>query len=101
MATLRLIFSVMILIAFAITGALFAVQNTVPVPLDLIFVQFAPRTMSLWILLALSTGCLLGLFAASFLMLGLRTKLSILGREKSRLATEVDRLRTQGAAERE
>ena len=57
--------------------------------------------MSLWLLLSLSAGCLLGLLAASFLMLSLRTKLSVLGREKHRLTIEVDRLRQMGAAERE
>ncbi len=101
MATLRLILSVIILIAFVVTGALFAVQNTISVPLDLLVIQFAPRTMSLWLLLSLSAGCLLGLLAASFLMLSLRTKLSVLGREKHRLTIEVDRLRQMGAAERE
>lgn len=101
MATLRLIVSVIILITFVVTGALFAVQNTTPVPLDLLIVQFEPRTLSLWLLLALAAGCLLGLLAASFLMIRLRAQLAVLRRERNRLATELDKLRQLGAAERE
>ena len=101
MATLRLVLSVIILVAFVVGGALFAIQNTTPVPLDLLFIQFEPRTLSLWLLLALAAGCLLGLLTASFLMISLRAKLAVLRREKNRLATEVDRLRRLGAAERE
>lgn len=101
MATLRLIVSVIILITFVVTGALFAVQNTTPVPLDLLIVQFEPRTLSLWLLLALAAGCLLGLLAASFLMISLRAQLAVLRRERNRLATELDKLRQLGAAERE
>jgi len=101
MATLRLMLSVIILITFVVTGALFAIQNTTPVPLDLLLIQFEPRTLSLWLLLALAAGCLLGLLAASVLMISLRAKLAVLRREKNRLATEVDQLRQLGAAERE
>lgn len=101
MATLRFILSVIIIAAFLVAGALFAIQNTTLVPLDLLLIQFAPRTLSLWLLLALAAGCLLGVLAASFLMISLRAKLAVLRREKNRLATEVDRLRQLGAAERE
>lgn len=101
MGVLKTVIGALLLVVTIALGALFALQNPQPVPLDLLFVQLPPRTLSLWLLLALAVGALLGLVAAAGLLLELRTRLAALRRERNRLATEVDRLRRVGITEGE
>ena len=60
MPTLRIIVSAVILCATIAVGAFFALQNTTQVPLDLLVVQLAERSLALWLLLTLLLGVLLG-----------------------------------------
>lgn len=101
MAALRTLLSLVILLAMVATGALFTLQNTTVVPLDLLLVQLPGRTMSLWLLLALVLGVLLGFVAGGFLLLRQRAQLSVLRRQKERLALEIDRLRKVGLTDSE
>lgn len=82
-------------------GALFALQNTTLVPLDLLIIQLPERTLALWLLLALALGVLIGLMASSFVFVSLRARLIAARRQKDRLAVEVDRLRRVGLAQSE
>ena len=50
-------------------GALFSLQNTTPVPLDLIVVQLTPQPVAIWILLALALGVMIGLLVGAWLSL--------------------------------
>ncbi|QIB64666.1 lipopolysaccharide assembly protein LapA domain-containing protein [Kineobactrum salinum] len=93
---LRKLLSVLVLLVMLAAGVLFALQNREPIALDLLVYTFAPRSLALWILLALALGGVLGLLASSVIILRLRAGLGVANRklEKSRL--ELDRLRLAG-----
>ena len=101
MAWLKTFLLLVLVLTTAVAGALFALQNTTPVALDLLVLQLPARTVSLWILLALALGVILGLSAGAVVMLSLRARLRTLSRQKQRLALEVDRLRRVGLADSE
>jgi lipopolysaccharide assembly protein A len=98
---IRTLTTVIVLIVTLMAGVLFALQNTTPVPLDLLLVQLPERTMAVWLLLALVIGVLLGLVGGSLMLLRQRGQLASLRRQKQRLAVEVDRLRKVGLTESE
>jgi len=77
-------------------GMLFALQNAVLVPLDLLAFQFSPHSLALWLLLALSLGGLLGMLASSALLVRLRATLGASRRELAKARTELDKLRSAG-----
>jgi len=82
-------------------GALFALQNTTAVALDLLLLQLPERTVSLWLLLALAIGVVLGLLSGSLLLLRQRARLGLLRRQNDRLTLEIDRLRKVGITDSE
>jgi uncharacterized integral membrane protein len=86
----------MILLATITAGALFSLQNSAPVALDLLVVQLPARPASVWLLGMLVIGALFGLLASSILALQQRASLARQRREVSRLQTEVDKLRRAG-----
>ena len=101
MSLLRALLGILMLVAMIVAGGLFALQNTVPVPVDLLVIQLAERTLALWLLLSLSLGVLLGLGAASVMLFSQRARLAALRRQKQRLSLEVDRLRKVGLTDSE
>ena len=56
----KILTAAVVLVMLAL-GVLFAIQNTVAVPLDLLFVVLPERSLALWLILALSFGVVLGL----------------------------------------
>ena len=66
MALLRALLSLLIVGIAIVMGALFSLQNSSPVPLDLLIVQFSERAVALWFLLFFATGCMMGLLGGSF-----------------------------------
>ncbi len=64
-----------IVAAMLILGALFAVQNTATVPLDLLVIYFPARSIALWVLLAFALGGVIGMLTSIGLILRLRTAL--------------------------
>ena len=91
MKLLSNILTVFIILAMVAVGVLFALQNKVPVPLDLLVYTFEPRTLSLWILSAFALGGLLGMLVSSAILLRTRTSLSSARRQVTRLRAEVDK----------
>lgn len=96
MRLVRSLLGGMILLATITAGALFSLQNSAPIALDLLVVQLPARPASVWLLGMLVIGALLGLLASSILALRQRTSLARQRREVSRLQTEVDKLRRAG-----
>ena len=83
-------------VAMAAVGVLFALQNEMPVPLDLLIVSFEPRSLALWLLIAFALGGLLGMLMSSALVLRTRTALASANRQLARSRAELDKLRTAG-----
>jgi putative membrane protein len=94
MKLLKNLITVLVLLATIAVGVLFALQNKEPIGLDLLVYAFEPRSLALWLLLALGLGGLLGLTVSGVLIVRLRTSLSIAQRKLSKTAIELDKLRS-------
>ncbi|WP_438764293.1 lipopolysaccharide assembly protein LapA domain-containing protein [Kushneria sp. TE3] len=76
-------------------GMLFAVRNQQTVPLDVIWAELPPASLSLWLLSTLVAGVVLGMVAMSGLYLRLRTNLMRTRHDNQQQRKELDRLRVQ------
>ena len=94
MKFLRKIITILIVLATIGVGVLFALQNKVPVPLDLLVYTFEPKTLALWVLGAFALGGLLGMLISSALMVRLRASLGSSRRQLAKSRTEVEKLRS-------
>jgi len=99
MALLRVLLSLLIVGTAILLGALFTLQNTHPVSLDLLIVQFSERAVALWLLLFFATGCLVGLLGGVWVTVRQRARFGRLRRQHTKLELEVDRLRRLGLGE--
>lgn len=93
MKFLNRLITVVVVLAMLGLGILFALQNKVPVPLDLLVYTFEPKSLALWILLAFALGGLLGMAASSLLIVRTRTTLNATRRRLDRTREEVSKLR--------
>lgn len=84
-----------ILLVVLLLGILFAVNNQQAMPLDLIWIELPPASLSLWLLIALACGVVLGMLAMTGIYLRLRTLLTRAQRHNQQQRKELDRLRTQ------
>ena len=96
MKLLRNLLYIAIVVAMVAVGVLFALQNEIPVPLDLLVVSFEPRSLALWLLIAFALGGILGMLMSSLLVLRTRTALGSANRQLNRNRAELDKLRTAG-----
>ena len=84
-----------ILLGVLLVGILFAVNNQQTVPLNLIWVELPPISLSVWLLASLASGVVLGMLAMTGVWLRLRTTLSRAQRLNRQQRKELDRLRVQ------
>ncbi|MCG6656280.1 LapA family protein [Halomonas campisalis] len=84
-----------ILLGVLLVGILFAVNNQHTVPLNLIWVELPPISLSVWLLASLASGVVLGMLAMTGVWLRLRTTLSRAQRLNRQQRKELDRLRVQ------
>ena len=96
MKLLRNLLTIALVLAMAAIGVLFALQNEMPVPLDMLVYTFEPRSLALWILSAFAIGGLLGMLLSSGILMRQRASLSRANRQLVRTRAEVDKLRTAG-----
>lgn len=101
MRFLRGVAGLVVVFAMAGVGALFALQNEVRVPLDVLVYRFTPHSLALWVLAAFALGGMLGLLMAGFVVLRLRTRMRLLNRQLIRAQGEADRLRHHGVVARD
>jgi uncharacterized membrane protein YciS (DUF1049 family) len=94
MKFLRRILTILIVLATIGVGVLFALQNKVLVPLDLLVYTFEPKSLALWVLGAFALGGLLGMLISSALMVRLRASLGSSRRQLAKSRTEVEKLRS-------
>ncbi|WP_458524677.1 LapA family protein [Onishia taeanensis] len=95
MRWLKGVFLAIILLLVLLVGILFAVNNQQTVPLNLIWTELPPASLSLWLLGALAVGVLLGMLAMTGVYLRLRTLLTRAQRHNQQQRKELDRLRIQ------
>ncbi|WP_439105965.1 lipopolysaccharide assembly protein LapA domain-containing protein [Congregibacter sp.] len=101
MGFLRKLLALILAVAMAGLGVLFALQNAEPVPLDVLFMILPPHSLALWVLGALALGGILGLLLSSFAVLRVRARLMAARRQIASAQAEIDRLRVKGLATRE
>ncbi len=90
MKLLRNILTIVVLLAMLAVGVLFALQNKVPVPLDLLVYTFQPQSLALWVLGAFAIGGVCGMLVSSALLLSTRAALGSARRQ-------LEKARRQGA----
>jgi len=93
MKFLRNVLTVVIALATITVGVLFALQNKLPVPLDLLVYTFEPRSLALWVLAAFAVGGVLGMLISSVILVRLRASLAMVKRQLARARAEADKLR--------
>ena len=96
MKILSTVLSILVALAMLGIGMLFALQNKVPVPLDVLVYTFEPRSLALWILLAFALGGVTGLLLSSMITLRQRARLASTRRQLARSQGELERLRAPG-----
>jgi putative membrane protein len=101
MGFMRNLLALLVAAAMAGLGVLFALQNPEPIALDILIMKLPPRSLALWVLLALALGGLLGLALSSFAMLRLRARLATARRQFARVQAELERQRSTELATRE
>mgnify|MGYP001069797046 CR=1 FL=1 len=101
MKLLRKILTIIIVLATLALGVLFALQNKMPVPLDLLVFTFEPRSLALWVLLAFALGGLCGMLISSAILMRQRATISSSNRQLAKARKEVDKLRTAGLSDGE
>ncbi|MBB3192150.1 lipopolysaccharide assembly protein LapA domain-containing protein [Halomonas cerina] len=84
-----------ILLAVLLIGILFAVNNQQAMPLNLIWIELPPASLSVWLLASLVAGVLLGMLAMSGIYLRLRALLTRAQRHNQQQRKELDKLRIQ------
>jgi uncharacterized integral membrane protein len=98
MKQLRNLVTVLVVLGTLAVGVLFALQNEVAVPLDLLVYTFNPRSLALWILLAFALGGVLGMFVSSVILVRTRAALGACKRQLSRAQEDVSKLRAASPA---
>ena len=98
MKVLRNLLTILFVVAMIGVGVLFALQNEVAVPLDILVYQFEPRSLALWLLVALAIGGLLGLLISSFFMVRQRVALASTRRQLTKAREEIAKLLSAGPA---
>ena len=88
---LRAAFTLTLLCLSVLLGAVFATQNTVPVPLTLGPWVLGEQPMAVWLLSVLIVGVLLGSLVSSALVMRLRVASASLKRENVRLSQRLNR----------
>lgn len=101
MSFLRNLLALLIALAMAAIGVLFALQNPEPIALDILVMKLPERSLALWVLGALAIGGVLGLLLSSVALLRQRAGKASLRRQLARAQGEIDRLRTKELATRE
>jgi len=98
MKFLRNLFTVVIVLATVAVGVLFALQNKMPVPLDLLVYTFEPRSIALWVLAAFAVGGVLGMLISSVILVRMQASLATVKRQLAKARAEADKLRDNESA---
>lgn len=82
-----------LLLLVLVFGVYFTLQNPVTVPLDLLWVQFAPRPLAWWVLSAFALGGLLGLIVGSLALVRIKNQQLLLKRRLRIVEKELEKTR--------
>ena len=92
MKPLRKLLTVLIVLAMLVVSVLFALQNKVQVPLDLLVYSFGAQSLALWVLVAFALGGLLGMGISFVILLRTRASLRSATRQLEKSRVEISKL---------
>jgi uncharacterized membrane protein YciS (DUF1049 family) len=95
MKPLRKLLTVLVVLAMLAISVLFALQNKVAVPLDLLVYTFDPRSLALWVLFAFALGGVLGMIVSSVILVRTRASLGASRRQLDKAQAEIAQLRSK------
>lgn len=98
MKQLRKILTVIVVLAMLVVSVLFALQNEVPVPLDLLIYTFGPQSLAVWVLVAFALGGLLGMIVSSVILVRTRASLNTCRKQLDRAREDASKLRGTAVA---
>lgn len=93
MKHLRKLLTLVVVVATLLASVLFALQNEVPVPLDMLVYTFEPQSLALWVLVAFATGGALGMIVSSVILVRTRASLGSCRRQLDHALQELRSLR--------
>ncbi|MFT5576872.1 MAG: putative membrane protein [Bermanella sp.] len=93
MGLLKKILFLIFLIAILAYGALFAVQNDTPVPLDLLVMKLPELRLSLWLVAAFILGGLSGLLISALKLIQSKGQYQLVCRKLAKAEKELNQLR--------
>lgn len=93
MKQLRNLLTVVVVLAMLAVSVLFALQNKVSVPLDLLVYTFEPQSLALWVLVAFALGGVLGMVVSSIILVRTRASLGACKKQLDRAREDVSKLR--------
>jgi putative membrane protein len=99
MKFLRNLLTVVIVLATLAVGVLFALQNKMPVPLDLLVYTFEPKSLALWVLAAFAVGGVLGMLISSVILVRMQASLAAVKRQLAKARAEAGKLRDKDSTE--
>ncbi len=99
MKFLRNLLTVVIVLATLAVGVLFALQNKMPVPLDLLVYTFEPKSLALWVLAAFAVGGVLGMLISSVILVRKQASLATAKRQLAKARAEAGKLRDKDSTE--
>lgn len=97
MKQLRKLLTVIVILAMLALSVLFALQNEVPVPLDVLVYTFAPQSLAVWVLVAFALGGVLGMIVSSVILVRTRASLNACRKQLDRAREDASKLRSTAA----
>ncbi len=94
MRLIKTLLSGLLLLLVLVIGILFSLRNQQPVPLDLLLIQLPANSLALWLILALATGCLLGLLLSLPWLISCKSRQASLKKQMKQQKEELHKLRT-------
>ena len=95
MGFINKIFTGLVVLAMLALGILFAIQNTVMVPLDLLFIVLPEKSLALWLILAMSIGGVLGMIVSWGIILKLKKDILLARVQSDHRKQEPDTVRAR------
>ena len=90
------VFTVIVVLGALVASVLFALQNKLPVPLDVLVYRFEPQSLAVWILLSFALGGVVGMAVSTVILLRTRAALVSSRRQLNKARDELGKKQDEG-----
>jgi uncharacterized integral membrane protein len=91
------VFTVVLVLGALVASVWFALQNKLPVPLDVLVYRFEPQSLAVWILLSFTLGGVVGMAVSTLILLRTRAALVSSRRQLNKARDELGKKQDEGA----